>query len=261
MRLLHPGTALAVALVTTAGIGVTPHVRLTGAAQASPGSLSTALDAHVAEGRLRTRMFNRHVLTPGPEQISWQWRKPGRLVFTGRNHTGAPIRDWNRREVFTRTRTRRSTNHEVCATWRSQSTWTMQQGLAVRVRESRHRLRAVTVTKNVFANFFWVFNLHTWDTRRSGDPWRLVGQFDMSDVVAPHGRLLSFPWRVCLRVRGRAVSFKVWLPRREPDPGWADAGHVRQSRLSARYVFAGLPGWYVGHFRARRTTVFSRLQP
>jgi hypothetical protein len=185
----------------------------------------------------------------------------GRLILAGRNPTGAPIKDWNRREVFTRRPVHRSINELACATWTSETANTVQQGVAVRVRQTGQRLRAVTVTKNVFANFFWVFNVHTWDTSRHGDPWRLVAQFDMSDVVGDQGGLLPFPWRVCLRVRGRTLSFKVWVPRKEIEPGWGDPVHVRRSRLSARYVFGGVPGWYVGHLRARQTTVFSKLNP
>ena len=91
-------------------------------------------------------------------------------------------------------------------------------------------MRAVTLTKNTFANYVWVFNLLTWDTGRRGAPWRSLGQFDMSAVVSSNATLLRFPWRVCLRARGRRVDFKVWLPGREPAPSWTDPVHTRSTR-------------------------------
>ena len=51
----------------------------------------------------------------------------------------------------------------------------MQPGLAVRVADRGGRVRAVTLTKNVFGGTQSVMNVLTWDTGRRGDPWRRVG--------------------------------------------------------------------------------------
>jgi len=203
--------------------------------------------------------FQRYVLTPGPERISIRRRQSGNVVMRGSNPTGAAIRDWNRRELFSKPGSTRSQDQTTCATWRSQTKPSIQQGLAVRIRESRQRLRAVTVLKNTWANFFWVFNILTWDTRRRGDPWRTIEQFDMSDVVSKDGQLLPFPWRVCLRSQGRTAAFKVWLPTSEPEPSWSDDTHVRETRLPLRFVMRGVPGWYIGHLPAGEETIYSGL--
>ena len=133
-----------------------------------------------------------------------------------------PIDTWNRRAILTERGTEPSTNQTVCATSASQSEPFMQQGLAVRVRRGPgDRQRAVTLTKNTFTYYYWVFNVLTWDTRRSGAPYKYVAQFDMSDVVRPDGELVPLPWRTCLRVHGTTVRFKVWLPNSEPETGVA----------------------------------------
>ena len=203
--------------------------------------------------------FRRYVLTPGPERFLIRRRKTGNVAMRGSNPSGAKIRDWNRRELFSETGAARSRNQTTCATWRSQTKPSIQQGLAVRIRETRQRVRAVTVLKNTWANFFWVFNVLTWDTGRRGDPWRTVEQFDMSDVVSRDGQLVPLPWRVCMRSQARTVAFKVWLPASEPEPSWSDATHVREARLPRSFVISGVPGWYIGHLPAGEETVYSGL--
>lgn len=204
--------------------------------------------------------YDWHVLTPGPEQIKLKTEPSGRVQLRGRNPLDLPIQDFNRRQVFVDRRTEPTVNQTVCATWVSQSQESIQQGLAVRVVGGPgERQRAVTLTKNTIAGYYWVFNLLSWDTRRSGDPWRFVGQFDMSDVVVRDDHWVPLPWRACLSVHGRTVAFKVWLPDREPEPSWQDPTHTRRAVLPARFVLRGQPGWYVGHLPAGQTTEYADL--
>ncbi len=205
--------------------------------------------------------YDWHVLVAGPERIALGAERSGRVVLRGANPSGLPIADWNRRQVLTRSGGAESTDQQVCATWRSQSTDGVQQGLAVRVHggTSGGRQRAITLTKNTFAGYYWVFNLLSWDSRRPGDPWREVGQFDLGEVLVRDGHWLPLPWRVCLRADGRTVSFKVWLPREEPEPPWDDQAHVRQARVPARFVMRGRPGWYVGHLPAGQEISYTGL--
>jgi hypothetical protein len=213
-----------------------------------------------AENGVGDNDFQWHVLVPGPERIKMEPKPSGSVVLTGRNPEHLPIDTWNRRQAFTERRTDPSINETVCATWARQSEAAMQQGLAVRVLGGPgDRQRAVTLTKNTFAGYYWVFNLLTWDTRRTGDPWRYVAQFDMSDVVVRDGQWVPLPWRTCLRVHGRTVSFKVWLPNEEPEPAWHNSTHSRRAILPARFVYPGRPGWYIGHLRAGQTTEYSAL--
>ena len=167
----------------------------------------------------------------------------------------------NRREILVQPGARPSRDQSVCATWTDQSRDLDQEGLAVRFRVGPgDRRRAVTLTKNTYGNYVWVFNLVTWDTRRSGEPWRSFGQFDLSPVVSSNLRLLPFPWRVCLRAQGSRVDFKIWLPRREPEPSWTDPVHTRSATVPHRFEGPGVPGWYVGHLRPGDHVTYADLQ-
>lgn len=225
-----------------------------------PQGNSPALGADLADRSHSDDAYQWHLLVPGPERIKFVSESPDRVLLTGRQPKYQPIYAWNRRQVFTRRSTEPSTNQTACATWASESEAFMQQGLAVRVlRGPGDRQRAVTLTKNTFTYYYWVFNLLTWDTRRSGDPFKYVAQFDMSGVVRPDGELAPLPWRTCLRVHGTTVRFKVWLPDQEPEPGWHDTTHARRATLPGRFVLSGQPGWYIGHLRDGQTTEYADM--
>lgn len=215
-------------------------------------------DARVSatEGAARHSPFVRKVLTSdGPQERLRE--HDGRVAVTA----GAWAHpDHNRREVFSRRGATASRTQTSCATWVHRSAPDVQEGLAVRIRDDRGRIRAVTLTRNVEFGLYWVFNLLTWDTGREGDPWRAVGQFDMSGVVGLSAtRLQPLPWRVCLRAVGRSVAFKVWLPDSESEPSWQDARSARHDTLPAAYAAAGLPGWYVGHLSNHGRVVYRDL--
>jgi hypothetical protein len=200
------------------------------------------------------------VLTPGPERYAVSSGPSGEVTVRARGpRQGSPL-EWNRREILVRPGARPSRDQGVCATWTGQSRDLDQQGLAVRFRAGPgDRRRAVTLTKNTFANYVWVFNLLTWDTQRSGEAWRSLGQFDLSPVVSSDLQLLPFPWRVCLRAEGRRVDFKVWLPDREAEPSWDDAVHVRTATVPRRFAQPGVPGWYVGHLQPGDHVTYANL--
>ncbi len=200
------------------------------------------------------------VLTPGPGRYAVRSGPAGELTVRARSlRHGQPL-EWNRREILVRPDARPSRNQVVCATWTEQTRDLDQQGLAVRFRSGPgDRRRAVTLTKNTFGGYVWVFNLLTWDTHRSGDAWRSLGQFDLSPVVSSDLQLLPFPWRVCLRAQGRRVDFKVWLPDREPEPTWEDPVHAHSTTMPRRFVKPGLPGWYVGHLQPGDHVTYAEL--
>ena len=180
------------------------------------------------------------------------------MVLVG-DRADAGRRDQNVRQVFRPTNARVADRQTTCATWLRQSDPSVQQGLAVRIRDAGGRVRAVTLTKNVLFGLGFVFNVLTWDTARDGDPWRTVGQFDLSPVVGQSvDHLAPLPWRVCLRATGRTVAFKVWLPRQGAEPSWQDSTHVRSARLPRGYG-VGRPGWYVGHLPAGGRVVYEGL--
>ena len=190
------------------------------------------------------------ILTPGSESYVVRAGPAGEVTVLATPPQEGRPQNWNRREILVRPGTRPSRDQGVCATWTDQSRDADQEGLAVRFRAGPgDRRRAVTLTKNTFANYVWVFNLLTWDTRRTGDPWRSLGQFDLSSVVSSDLQLLPFPWRVCLRAEGRRIDFKIWLPDREPEPAWTDPVHTRSTTVPRRFDRPGVPGWYVGHLQ------------
>jgi hypothetical protein len=220
----------------------------------APVSVPPVVQASNAGSRLASE-----TLTPGPERYVVRTGAAGEVTVRARAPVVQPLA-WNRREILVAPGAVASRDQQVCATWTHQSRDLDQEGLAVRSRvdSSGHR-QAVTLTKNTYANFVWVFNLLTWDTGRRGVPWRLLGQFDLHAVVSPDGRLARFPWRVCLRAHGRRVDFKVWLAGREPEPPWSDGLHARSTSVSSRFVRAGVPGWYVGHLQPGDTVTYADL--
>ena len=176
-------------------------------------------------------------------------------------HAARGTADSNRRELVVPVGERASRDQTTCATWARESSWRMQPGLAVRVTDRGGRVRAVTLTKNVFGGTQSVMNVLTWDTDRRGDPWRAVGQFDLARVLlTPHRRLLPLPWRACLRVRDREASFKVWPLGRVGRPAWSDHAYVRHVLLPRSFDHTGRPGWYVGHVPGGGSAVYDRLR-
>ena len=149
---------------------------------------------------------------------------------------------WNRREILVQRGARPTRDQSVCATWTDQSRDLDQQGLAVRFRAGPDgRRRAVTLTKNTFANYVWIFNLLTWDTRRSEQPVaharavrperrRLLGPAAAAVPVAglppgpgPPGRLQGLASRPRARAR---------LGRRGPHPLHDGAAPLREARAA-----------------------------
>ncbi len=202
--------------------------------------------------------YVRSVLTEDGPRLHYRSGAHGRVTIAG-NADDTGYRDLNRREVFRRPAAPWTGPQTTCATWVRQSSPAVQQGLAVRIRDRAGRVRAVTLTKNVEFGLYWVFNLLTWDTARRGDPWRPVGQFDLSPVIGLSvDHLAPLPWRVCLRATGRTVAFKVWLPEERAAPSWRDEQYVRTARLPRGYA-VGRPGWYVGHLPPGGRVVYHGL--
>ncbi|MCB0896479.1 MAG: hypothetical protein KDB43_14095, partial [Nocardioidaceae bacterium] len=203
-----------------------------------------------------TRAVTRAVLTTGGP--AYHYRYDGRRLVV---RAGAGSVDSNRRELAVPAGTRARRDQVSCATWARESSWRMQPGLAVRVADRGGRVRAVTLTKNVFGGTQSVMNVLTWDTGRRGDPWRRVGQFDLAPVLlTTHRRLVPLPWRACLRAQGRQLEFRVWPLGRVDPPTWDDGAFVRRVRLPRAAVYQGRPGWYVGHVPARGTAVYRGLR-
>lgn len=209
----------------------------------------------LAPAPLPAHAVARSVLTAdGP---AYHYRYDGQRLAVRASGSGEP----NRRELAVPLGARRSRDQVSCATWARQSTWRTQPGLAVRVVDRGGRVRAVTLTKNIVWGVQTVMDVLTWDTGRGGRPWRTVGQFDLARVLlTKHRRLLPLPWRACLRVDDRRLSFKVWPVGRVDRPAWGDREYVRHAVLPRSFAYAGRPGWYVGHVPGRGSAVYRGLR-
>ena len=98
---------------------------------------------------------------------------------------------------------------QTCALWTSQSDGLVQQGAALRIRQSNTgRVRAITVTKNIFLGASWIFNFHTWDTARPG-VFEPFGEPKKIPALVGTGAPAPLPWQFCARIVGQVIEFKV----------------------------------------------------
>ena len=151
----------------------------------------------------------------------------------------------NTRIVFFPQRGASTTDGVACATWVAESTWSAQEGVALRIATDGGRTRAITVTKNVFAGATWIFNVHVWDTGALPQ-FTQVGSVDLGAVLSRDGWPLPLPWRLCARTDGATVELKAWRVG-EGEPAWGDRRHSGAVRVDPQWVYAGEGGWYVGH--------------
>lgn len=152
----------------------------------------------------------------------------------------------NTRVLLDRVDTPLSNDQTSCATAWSSGGWPSQEGVAVRILIQGDRTRALTVIKNVWAAATSVYVVHHWDTSHP-EAFGQLATFDMSAAVGPSDSTSpELGRRLCTRVRGSTLTFKVW-PAREPEPSWGDPVHVRSVSLPDSARHSGRPGWYAGH--------------
>lgn len=153
----------------------------------------------------------------------------------------------NLREVFWPTGQPSFRDGQVCASWKYQSTQSIQEGVALRIVTGLgSRTLALTVDKNVWAKAYWVLWVVGWDTA-SPEVFTGIANKNVSAVISPNGQYLPFPWRVCARVVGSTLTFKIWVPAREGEPSWTDPTHTGTATVPAKYTVPGKFGWYIGH--------------
>src|SRR4051812_34990663 len=100
--------------------------------------------------------YVRSVLTDDGPRLHVSATSGGRVVVRG-ERSDVDHRDQNSREVFRRPGAQMARSQTTCATWVRQSAPSVQQGLAVRIRDRAGRVRAVTLTKNVEFGLYWIF--------------------------------------------------------------------------------------------------------
>lgn len=165
----------------------------------------------------------------------------------------------NLRALFWPTGTLRRVDEQTCATWSRASTWQSQQGVALRLsRNVDGVIEALTVTKNIWFGATWIFNVHAWNTRQQPVMTQLAS-FDLSSVFRlPDGSARALPWRMCARVVGAELQFKVWVASNR-EPGWGSPGFGGQVELDAALIRPGRAGWYIGHLPSGATADFTEL--
>jgi hypothetical protein len=164
----------------------------------------------------------------------------------------------NSRDVFWR-EPANLLNAQSCATWTSDSDpfGIGQQGAALRIRTTGGRVRAVTVTKNIWGGAAWVFNLHTWDSKAVPNSVQ-IGQVDLSATFHRNGVIAPLPWHLCAKAVGNTLSFIAW-PSGEPIPTYGDPTHGGSATIPAGWDVAGKAGWYAGHVHPGALMGFSDM--
>jgi hypothetical protein len=204
-------------------------------------------------GPTNTSGSNQAVLTPdGPDRY--------RFVTAPANTAAASIdrSGGNLRQLFWPADNPTVPDSESCAVWGAETGANVQQGAALRIVQNGSRVRAITVTKNIFFGATWIFNFHVWDTH--ADPvFTPIGATNLYGTLVKAGVVTPLPWNFCACVIGSKVEFKVW-PVAEPlEPAWGDRTHGGSVNLPAGWSAPGKAGWYVGHIQPGNTAVFTNL--
>jgi Calx-beta domain len=181
---------------------------------------------------------------------------------TVESSANAPVLSSNDRVVFWPSTEVPAADQESCATWSSQQPTqargvTTQEGLALRVATADGVTRALTVTKDVWANANYVVNVHEWNTSWA-QPFQLLASVNLGGYLASGGAVSPLPWDVCARVVGTTLQFEVWLDGQTP-PAWGDTTQGATVQLGAGWDYPGAAGWYVGHLAAGASTTYTNL--
>lgn len=204
-------------------------------------------------GPTNTSSSNQAVLTPdGPDNY--------RFVSAPANTAAASIDSagGNLRQLFWPADNPVLADTESCAIWGAETGPLVQQGAALRIVQNGSRIRAITVTKNIYFNATWIFNFHVWDTAQS-PAFTPIGATNLSSLLVHAGVVTPLPWRFCARAIGSKLEFKVW-PVAEPlEPAWGDPSHGGSVQLPAGWSAPGRAGWYIGHIQPGNTAVFTDL--
>lgn len=138
----------------------------------------------------------------------------------------------------------------VCATWASESSWLVQEG--VLLGWSGADSSGVTFTKNIYGGATWTINAHEWRVVDGVGSFVLIGQWNLSSTT--HG--LGAGWRLCGKKVGSVASFIVW-PSNEDPPTWSDSAHG--GSVITSLARPGRRGLYMGHIPPGGSAAYSDL--
>jgi hypothetical protein len=187
---------------------------------------------------------------------------PGRLRFVSApaNTAVASIDSagGNLRQVFWPADNPVVPDSESCAIWGAETGPLVQQGAALRITQDGSRIRAITVTKNIFYGATWIFNFHVWDTAQT-PAFTPIAATDLYATLVHAGVVTPLPWHFCARVIGNKLEFKVWPVAELLEPAWGDPTHGGSVLLPAGWSNPGKAGWFIGHLRSPDLAVFTDL--
>jgi len=152
---------------------------------------------------------------------------------------------------------------ETCTRWKAEDHGTevvanIQEGAALRVRTNRDgSVDAITVTRNVWFDGSWIFNVNMWHVTNTFDPGltTVLG----ANLHAVFGKVPRLPWDICAKVEGSKLSFVVW-PSRQTRPAYGDVTHGGTVSLPSNEVYAGHFGNYVGHLAPGQSIDYDQMK-
>ncbi len=165
----------------------------------------------------------------------------------------------NLRTVAVKDGAPRSVDQQSCVSFHGPIDRVAQPGVALRVRSDPDRTRAITWTNNIWYGARWGFNLHLADSsgKNFGERMNIVrGGYLPKAVLADKG-YLPLPWRFCGRARGTTVELKVWSVPTRSEPAWGDPSYTISAQVPGDWVYAGNPGWYIGHLNPDERSRFT----
>ncbi len=170
--------------------------------------------------------------------------------------------DSNNRGVFWPAGQHAARDGETCARWKDEDHATkvvanIQEGAALRVHTNRDgSLNAITVTRNVWLDGSWIFNVNMWHVDDTYHPGltTVLG----ANLHAVFGNSPRLPWDLCAKVVGSRLSFVVW-PASQAKPAYGDATHSGTVTLPPNEVYAGYFGVYVGHLASGQSVDYDEM--
>lgn len=222
-----------------------------------PATVPTAAGGRPARPRTKEAAIRFRTALITPEGRDRYVYRAGPGTFT----VAAPATNQggNLRAVWWPSGARPVQDQQSCVTWTRIGGPIVQAGLSLRVADDGGKVRALTVTNNIWSGARAGWNVHAWRTDTAEH--EIIGQVRLSQVFgATPFEEPELPWRVCARVVGRALELKAWpLRRRTTEPAWGDPRYGTSVQLGADWVYPSVAGWYVGHAQAGEHTSFAQL--
>lgn len=153
----------------------------------------------------------------------------------------------NTRTLIWHTGRAASVDQSACTTFTNDA-WPTQEGVALRVSTDGHPGRAITVMKNIYGSATTRFNVQLIDMSLPTEHGRITPPVPGAEFAAVLAGPTQ-PWRLCARVIGDRLDYKVWLAA-SSEPAWDDPTASRTMTLPQSWVYPGRPGVYLGHLTA-----------